>query len=116
VNNQAFEQLMVMVVEDDSDLGLVLKTAIEERLHLHTLVAIDGLHAVGMAKQEHPSLILMDLNMPYINGFEAIRRIKDDPAISHIPIVAFSNYDWDSTGKIKLSRWVAKPASTSRLR
>jgi CheY-like chemotaxis protein len=102
VDNQAFEHgPTVMVVEDDHDLGLVLKTAIEERLHLRALVATDGLEAVSMAKEEHPNLILMDLNMPYINGFEAIRRIKDDPTIRDIPIVAFSNHNWDFHWKNK---------------
>jgi CheY-like chemotaxis protein len=90
-----------MIVEDDHDLSIVLQTAIEERLHLRTLVANDGLQAVGMAKADHPNLILMDLNMPYINGFEAIRRIKDDPAIRDIPIVAFSNHNWDFHWKNK---------------
>jgi CheY-like chemotaxis protein len=84
-----------MVVEDDLDLGQVLKTALEERLQLHVLVATDGLEAVVMTKDERPNLILMDLNMPYVSGFEAIRRIKDDPAVREIPIVAFSNHDWD---------------------
>jgi two-component system cell cycle response regulator DivK len=102
VDNQAFEQEpMAMVVKDDPDLGPVLNTAIEERLQLRALVAIDGLQAVGMAKEEHPNLILVGLHMPYINGFEAIRRIKDDPAISDIPIVAFSNHNWDFHWKNK---------------
>jgi CheY-like chemotaxis protein len=93
--------LTVLIVEDDLDLGQVLKTALEERLQLRTLVATDGLEAVAMTKQEHPSLILMDLNMPYVSGFEAIRRIKDDPVISDTPIVAFSNHDWDFHWKQK---------------
>lgn len=102
VDNQAFEPgIVIMIVEDDHDIGIVLKTAIESRLHLRTLVATDGLEAVGIAKAEHPNLILMDLNMPYINGFEAIRHIKEDPAISDIPIVAFSNYNWDFHWKNK---------------
>jgi CheY-like chemotaxis protein len=102
VDNQAFvPEPTIMIVEDDHDLGIVLKTAIEERLHLRTLVASDGLQAVSMAKEEHPNLILMDLNMPYVNGFEAIRHIKDDPAICGIPIVAFSNHNWDFHWKNK---------------
>jgi CheY-like chemotaxis protein len=80
---------------------------------LRTLVATDGLEAVAMTKQEHPHLILMDLNMPYVSGFEAIRRIKDDPLIKDIPSSLFPITTGIFTGSRRPLPWAAWAAPTS---
>src|SRR5437763_9364875 len=54
------------------------------------LVAEDGECGVAMARTEQPDLILMDLELPVIDGWEATRRLKADPATSAIPIIALS--------------------------
>jgi CheY-like chemotaxis protein len=54
------------------------------------VIAADGLEAIDKAKSATPNLILMDLNLPRIDGWEATRRIKADPETSHIPIIAFT--------------------------
>ena len=54
------------------------------------IVAINGAQGVAMAASEQPDLILMDLTLPDIDGCEATRRIKADPATKHIPVVAFT--------------------------
>jgi CheY-like chemotaxis protein len=54
------------------------------------LSTTDGAAAVAMAEAERPDLILMDLNLPNINGWEATRRLKANPATRHIPIIALS--------------------------
>ena len=50
----------------------------------------DGAEGVAKAAAEKPDLILMDLNLPVMDGWEATRRLKDDPATSHIPIIALT--------------------------
>jgi two-component system cell cycle response regulator DivK len=84
-----------MVVEDDPGIGAMLQTMLQEHFKLRTVVATGGLTAVVMANETRPDLILADLHLPYISGFEVIRCIKDDPALHDIPIIAFSNHDWD---------------------
>jgi CheY-like chemotaxis protein len=52
------------------------------------IVAADGLEAVEACRRERPDLALLDLSMPGLNGWEAARRLKDDPATAGIPLVA----------------------------
>ncbi len=54
------------------------------------LEATDGLAAVDMAEKEHPDLILLDVMMPALDGYEACRRIKANPATADIPVVMLS--------------------------
>lgn len=55
-----------------------------------TLCAKDGREACELAREYQPALIVMDLNMPVLNGWEAVRALKSDPATAHIPAVALS--------------------------
>jgi CheY-like chemotaxis protein len=79
----------VLVVEDYDDTRLMLKLMLE--MDGYTVVeAGDGQQAVELAPQVLPGLILMDLNLPVLNGFEATRRIHHSAETRDIPIVAVS--------------------------
>jgi CheY-like chemotaxis protein len=54
------------------------------------LLAIDGLLAVAMTQQEKPDLVFMDMSLPGLDGWEASRRLKADPATAGIPIIALT--------------------------
>jgi two-component system, cell cycle response regulator DivK len=54
------------------------------------ITADDGAAAVELAQREHPDLILMDLSMPGVDGWEATRRLKADPELADIPIIALT--------------------------
>jgi two-component system, cell cycle response regulator DivK len=54
------------------------------------ITADDGAAAVELAQREHPDLILMDLSMPVVDGWEATRRLKADPELADIPIIALT--------------------------
>src|SRR6202021_3702666 len=56
------------------------------------LEARDGEEGVAMAAEKRPDLILMDIQMPIVDGYEATRRIKANPQLHHIPIVAVTSY------------------------
>jgi two-component system, cell cycle response regulator DivK len=57
----------------------------------YTIIAADdGAAALELAQREHPDLILMDLSMPVVDGWEATRRLKADPELADIPIVALT--------------------------
>ena len=79
---------LLMIVEDEYDNREILRAIVEELLGYNTLLLSDG-QAVGeLAAAHRPDLILMDLMMPILDGFEAIRRIKRNSATANIPIIA----------------------------
>ena len=81
----------ILVVEDYDDTRLMVKLVLE-RSGYRVLEADNGLIGVEIALREHPDLILMDLNMPQLDGFAATRRIRAHAGMRDIPIVAFSAY------------------------
>jgi len=81
----------ILVVEDNEQ-NLYLATFLLEKNGYQVITAENGLEAIEKAKMEKPDLILMDMQLPEMDGFEATRRIKSIPEISHIPIVAVTSY------------------------
>jgi CheY-like chemotaxis protein len=79
----------ILYVEDNDD-NIYVVTNRLGRAGFTVLVARDGEQGVAMAHAERPDLILMDLRLPVIDGWEATRRIKADAATRHIPILALS--------------------------
>jgi two-component system cell cycle response regulator DivK len=79
----------IMVVEDNEPSRDALMRRLERRGHV-VITAGDGQQAVLTARRERPDLILMDLGLPIIDGWEATRQLKGDAATSHIPIIVLS--------------------------
>jgi CheY-like chemotaxis protein len=79
----------ILYVEDNEDNIYVVKNRFA-RVGLTVVVAMDGEQGVAMAAAEKPDLILMDLRMPVLDGWEATKRIKANPDTTHIPIIALS--------------------------
>lgn len=79
----------ILVVEDNRD-NMMLVSDILRSLNYEVLQAVDGRRGIDMALAEKPDLILMDLSLPQINGWEATRQIKSNPDLKHIPIVALT--------------------------
>lgn len=79
----------ILYVEDNEDNIYVVKNRFA-RVGLTVIVATDGEQGVALAAAEKPDLILMDLRMPVLDGWEATKRIKLNPVTSHIPIIALS--------------------------
>ena len=81
--------MKVLVVDDFADTRELIKLMLEMKGCL-TVEAADGRQALDLATQEQPDLILMDLNMPVLDGWEATRRIRAAQGTCHIPVVAIS--------------------------
>jgi CheY-like chemotaxis protein len=79
----------ILYVEDNDD-NIYVVTNRLGRAGFTVLVARDGEQGVAMARAERPDLILMDLRLPVIDGWEATRRIKADESTRHIPVLALS--------------------------
>lgn len=81
----------VLIAEDYADTRLMMRVCLR-KFGYRVLEASDGLEAIEIARREHPDLILMDLNMPNLDGFTATRRIRAHAELRDVPIVAFSAY------------------------
>jgi CheY-like chemotaxis protein len=79
----------ILYVEDNEDNVYVLKSRLA-RAGYTVLIAPDGAQGVTMAVAEQPNLILMDLSLPVLDGWEATRRIKAAPETQHIPVIALT--------------------------
>ena len=84
-----FSQFSVLAV-DDSPLNLLLVEKMLSRFNFHFRKAANGQMALDAVAQEKPDLILLDLMMPGIDGFEVIRRLRADPKTADIQIVILS--------------------------
>jgi CheY-like chemotaxis protein len=81
--------MKILYVEDNDDNVYMLRNRLT-RAGFTIVVATDGAQGVVMATTEKPDLILMDLTLPDIDGEEATRRLKADPATKHIPVIALT--------------------------
>ena len=77
----------VLVVDDSKTALLMQREIVEARTPYHCVTAADGQEAVEKAEQERPDLILMDVVMPRMNGFEACKKMRQHPSTRDIPIV-----------------------------
>ena len=81
------EDLTILVVEDYEDTSLAMRLALERKGY-HILEASDGAQAVETAARERPDVVLMDLNLPVLDGFGAAERIRANPELKETVIVA----------------------------
>jgi len=85
----------ILIVDDSPSQLLGIKRIVEKLGH-EALTAEDGAAGVEAAKRELPDLILMDVVMPNLNGFQATRTISKEPTTAHIPIVLVTTKDQDT--------------------
>lgn len=78
----------ILVIEDNQA-NLELMVYLLQQLGAHqVLTATDGVVGLSVAKQQRPDLIISDVRMPNMDGYELVRRIKQDPTLSHTPVLA----------------------------
>ena len=108
----------ILVVDDQEDLRGVLRDLLVGSGYT-VIEATDGETGVAKAKSDRPDLILMDIQMPVIDGYEATRRIKADPDLKTIPIVAVSSFamkgDEEKARAAGCDHYVTKPYSPMQL-
>jgi two-component system, cell cycle response regulator DivK len=108
----------ILVVEDQEDLRDVLRTLLAGSGY-EMIEAADGEAGVAMAKSERPDLILMDIQMPVLDGYDATRQIKADPRIAATPVIAISSFamkgDEEKARAAGCDHYVTKPYSPVQL-
>lgn len=108
----------ILLVEDNEMNRDMLSRRLERR-GFQVAFAADGAQGVSMAESEQPDLILMDMNMPVLDGWEAARRIKSHPPTSTIPIIALTAHamsgDREKTLAAGCNDYDTKPVEFQRL-
>jgi two-component system cell cycle response regulator DivK len=108
----------ILVAEDHEDNRQILRDLLASA-DFEMIEARDGAQAVAMAETSHPDLILMDIQLPVIDGYEATRRIRAQPALKTIPIIMVTSYalsgDDQKARQAGCDDYVAKPFSPRQL-
>ncbi len=108
----------ILVIEDTEDNRQIIRDLLTSAGY-EMIEAVDGAQGVAMATEHKPDLILMDMQLPVLDGYEATRRIKANPALAHIPVIAVTSYalsgDEAKTKAAGCNAYVAKPFSPRQL-
>ena len=108
----------ILVVEDQKDNRQILRDLLT-KAGFDMIEAENGAAAVASAQTSRPDLILMDIQLPLLDGYEATRRIKADPNLKAIPIIVVTSYalsgDEDKARLAGCDDYVAKPFSPRQL-
>jgi len=101
----------ILVVDDFDDTRLLLRTWLQRR-GFRVIEAEDGVAAVHMAATESPDLIIMDMEMPLLDGLSATRKIRETDGLREVPIVAVSAYGADQFRDLALAAGCDEYVST----
>jgi two-component system cell cycle response regulator DivK len=94
----------VVLLIEDNDANRYLARFILEKNGLEVVQAANGVDGVRLALERAPDLVLMDIEMPEMDGYEAASRLRANPATAHVPIMAFTSYAHPSDRERALAR------------
>ncbi len=108
----------VLIVDDSPTQVFTLKKLVEEWGH-ETLIAVNGEEALAMARNEQPNVILMDIVMPGMSGFQTTRKLSKDLATHSIPVILVSTMDGEADRvwgmRQGATAYVTKPVNAASL-
>jgi two-component system, cell cycle response regulator DivK len=108
----------ILVVEDQEDNRTILRDLLSN-VGYELIEAVDGVDGVAMAERERPDLILMDIQLPVVDGYQATQRIKANPKLRAIPVIAVTSYalsgDEEKARAAGCDGYVTKPFSPREL-
>ncbi len=108
----------ILVIEDHEENRRILRDLLTSA-NYEIIEAVTGEEGIRLAEAQRPDLILMDIQLPGINGYDATRRIKGNPALRQIPIIAVTSYalsgDDVKAREAGCDAYVAKPFSPREL-
>jgi CheY-like chemotaxis protein len=108
----------ILIVEDNMDTYELIRFILERNGYI-TFLAMNGRDGMNAARKQKPDLILMDLSLPEMDGWEAARRIKTDPQTASIPLIAVTAHvlpgDRQRALEAGCSDYVAKPIDLAEL-
>ncbi len=108
----------ILIVEDNEDNLMVYRTILEH-VGYGVIEARDGEEGIARAREHHPDLILMDISIPKIDGWEATRRLKEEEDTREIPIIALTAHaleeDREKALRVGCDGYLAKPVEPRRV-
>lgn len=108
----------ILVIEDQEDNRAILRDLLTAA-EFDYIEAVDGAKGVAIAERERPDLILMDIQLPVLDGYQATRQIKSNPSLASIPIIAVTSYALSGDDQKALAAgcddYVTKPYSPRAL-
>jgi two-component system alkaline phosphatase synthesis response regulator PhoP len=113
------ENPLILVAEDERDIRELIVITLQTHGLTQVIEASNGQEAVALAKAQTPALIVMDVRMPKMTGYEACEALKDDPSTSNIPIIFLSAKGQDSEIKrgieLGAEEYILKPFAPEEL-
>ena len=111
-------KIKTILVVEDNELNMKLVRNILTIGKYHVLEAMDAESGIQLARDQRPNLVLMDIQLPDMNGLCAAKIIKEDPSLKHIPIVALTSYamqgDKEKAIEAGCAGYIAKPIDTRK--
>ncbi len=108
----------ILIVEDNPESMRLFEMVLRARNYT-LLKATDGEEVLDMAMSERPDLIIMDIQLPRVNGLEVTRKLRETPALSHTPIIAITAYamkgDKERVIESGCDAYLSKPINTREL-
>jgi CheY-like chemotaxis protein len=110
--------IKILIAEDERDIRELVGITLEHNGY-SVVSSADGLSALEMTASEHPDLVLLDVRMPRLDGYEVCRRIKADPQLKHIPVIFLSAKGQEAEVQAGIDAgaqaYIRKPFSMSEL-
>jgi len=111
--------MTTILIVEDNEMNRDMLSRRLERKGFEVLIAVDGEKGVEVARAHRPDLILMDMSLPVVDGWEATRRLKADDRLKHIPVIALTAHamanDRDKALEAGCNDYDTKPIELPRL-
>ncbi len=111
--------MTTILIVEDNEMNRDMLSRRLERKGYQVLIAVDGAMGIDVARANTPDLILMDMSLPVVDGWEATRRIKADDVLKHIPVIALTAHamanDRDKALEAGCDDYDTKPIELPRL-
>ena len=105
--------MKILIVEDEDDVCELLKTIFNDHIGYEVLWAKDGHEAIKIARDENPAIILLDVQLPGLTGYEVCRSIKSNPALSNMRVLMLSGmtqyHDQQKAQEAGADEFIIKP-------
>jgi CheY-like chemotaxis protein len=119
LTGESSAKLWTILLAEDNEANISSISSYLKAKGYQTILARNGLEAINIAQSQLPSLILMDIQMPKMDGLEAIRHIRNNPHLNHIPIVALTalamNGDREKCLEAGADEYLTKPVKLKQL-
>lgn len=110
---------IILIVEDHENIIELVTTIFSDLKDYKILCARDGKEALNMVSKHNPDIVLLDIQLPKINGYDVCNLIKGDPSLSHTKVLMLSSqgqrYDINQSEEVKANGYIVKPFKPAKL-